>query len=101
MNPYKKCLRYGVDQTTFSSCKNLSKSRELQIFKFKQGNLSDDYNNDEKNKATKRYKNVQNMFSDKTWLTNRGMKGQLPRFFDGRVGGGGGYKKPERAVYNK
>ena len=50
------------------SSKNLSKCQEMQIFKFKQGKLSGDYNNDEKNKATKGTK----MY--KTWLTSRGRR---------------------------
>ena len=53
MNPGFKCLSYGVDQTSFSSSKNLSTCREMQIFKLKQGKLFGDYNNDEKHKATK------------------------------------------------
>ena len=82
MNPYKKCLSYGVDQTNFSSCKHLSKCREVQIFKFKQGKLSGDYNNDEKNIATKGTK----MYKICSVIKHgRGMKDNSPVFFDGAI----------------
>ena len=92
MNPYKKCLSYGVDQTSFSSNKNLSKCREMQIFKFKQEEISDDYNNDDKNKATKGTK-IYTICS----VIKHGLQaeGQLPSFFDS--GGGGGGSKRNRA----
>ena len=98
MNPYKECLSYGVDQTTFSSSKNLSKCREIQIFKFKQRELSGDYNDDEK-QSYKRYKNVQNMFSDKTLLAKD--RGTTPQILDGGGGGGDIRNRGEQSITNK
>ena len=80
MNPYEKCLSYGVDQTSFSSSKNLSKCREMQIFKFKERKLSGDYNNDEKHKATKGIKMYKICSVIKYFLQTEGV-GTAPQIF--------------------
>ena len=77
----------------------------MQIFKFKQGKLSGDCNNDEKHKATKGTKmykicsEINMAHKPGGWGGGGGVTPQI--FWRGGGGGGGGYKKPGRAVYNK